>query len=110
MTATFQLTNAGDSLYQFNLVDEKGEILLFGGDHASVESAQQAIAEVRTGSLMGHLIAAAKVPSGDTFFVIKSAAGEILAKSALFNSQMAFDNALHQVKDHACIAEIADLT
>jgi hypothetical protein len=36
--------------------------------------------------------------------------GQILAKSVLFSSTMLFDNALHTVKDNACIAEINDMT
>ena len=70
----------------------------------------QAIKEVKTGSLMSNQIAASKVPEGDTFFVIKDSVGAIIVKSVLFNSIMMFDNALHNVKDSACIAEIVDLT
>ena len=44
------------------------------------------------------------------FFVIKDKDGGVLVKSNLYTSSMKFDNALHLVKDNACIAEIKDLT
>ncbi len=110
MAATFELKNTTEQQFHFTLVGSDGIDLLFGGEFPSREEAEQAIGDVRTGSLMGHLIAAGKVPAGDSFFVIKNAGGQIIAKSQLFSSQMEFDNTLHQVKDHACIAEITDLT
>ncbi|WKJ89242.1 DUF1508 domain-containing protein [Methylomonas montana] len=110
MPATFQLKTNDENQYSFNFLNSKGELILMSGDYGNKEDAMQAIKEVRTGSLMTNQIAASKVPEGDTFFVIKDAAGTIIVKSVLFNSNMVFDNALHIVKDNACVAEIVDLT
>lgn len=110
MPATFELKTNDEKQYFFNFLNSKGELILMSGDYGNKEETLQAIKEVRTGSLMSHQIAASKVPEGDTFFVIKDTAGTIIVKSVLYNSNMAFDNALHTVKDNACIAEIVDLT
>lgn len=110
MPATFQLKTNDENQYFFNFLSSKGELILMSGDYENKEEALQAIKEVRTGSLMSNQIAASKVPEGDTFFVIKDATGTIVVKSVLFNSNMVFDNALHTVKDNACVADIVDLT
>jgi uncharacterized protein YegP (UPF0339 family) len=110
MPATFELKTNDENQYLFNFLNTKGELILMSGDYDNKEEAVQAIKEVRTGSLMGNQIAASKVPEGDTFFVIKDSTGAIIVKSVLYNSAMMFDNALHTVKDNACVAEIVDLT
>lgn len=110
MPATFELKTNDENQYFFNFLNSKGELILMSGDYGDKEEAIQAIKEVRTGSLMSNQIAASKVPAGDTFFVIKDSTGAIIVKSVLYNSTMILDNALHTVKDNACVAEIVDLT
>lgn len=105
MPTVFQISQKDDS-YHFDLINENGDYLLIGGDFDTKENAESAIQEVRVGSLMSQQIAASKISNGDMFFVIKNSAGQIIAKSQLFNNQMKFDSTLHQVKDNACIAEI----
>lgn len=110
MAAIFELKKNMDDQFYFHFLDGNGELLLMSGEYPVKESAEEAIKEVRVGSLMSTQIAAGKVASGDTFFVIKDTVGDVLVKSILFESRMVFDNALHSVKDNACIAEITDLT
>ena len=110
MPSTFELKTNAENQYFFNFLNSNGELILMSGDYDDKAAAMQAIKEVRTGSLMTNQIAAGKVPEGDTFFVIKDSAGAIIVKSVLYNSTMMFDNALHIVKDNACVAEITDLT
>lgn len=108
MAATFQLIQQ-DGNYTFALVSEQGEKMLLGGEFDNREDTEKAIQDVRVGSLMSQQIAAGKVASGEMFFVIKDSSGQIIAKSLLFDNQMTFDAALHNVKDNACVAEIAEL-
>ncbi len=108
MTAIFQITK-DEELYSFNLLDDSGEKLLLGGEFDSRDGAEKAIKDVRVGTLMSQQIAAGKVASGEMFFVIKDSSGQIIAKSLLYANQMAFDAALHNVKDNACVAEISEL-
>jgi len=107
MAVKFQLTQQTDT-FSFNLVDEDGNTLLMGGEFNSRDDAKKTIDDVRVGSLVSQQIAASRIPSGETFFVIKNTAGQIIAKSLLFEDQMVFDNTLHHVKDGACIAEIIE--
>jgi uncharacterized protein YegP (UPF0339 family) len=110
MPATFQLFKSDDNQFYFHFLDHEGELILMSGDYEKKEEAEQAIKDVKVGSLTANQIAAGKVPDGDTFFVIKDTRGDILVKSVLYNSPMIFDNALHTVKDNACVAEVNDLT
>ncbi len=109
MTAIFEVKANDKQEYYFHLVDGS-DILLLSAEYPEKSEVEKAIADVRVGSLMGNQIAAGKTKAGETFFVIKDGSGQVIAKSILFSSQMLFDNALHSVKDNACVAEIADLT
>jgi len=110
MPGAFELKKSDDQLFYFHFVDDAGEMILMSGDYDAREEAEQAIKAVRVGSLTANQIAAGKVPAGETFFVIKDAGGDIIAKSVLFDDRMVFDNALHMVKDNACVAAVTDLT
>jgi uncharacterized protein YegP (UPF0339 family) len=110
MPAIFELKRNDDNQFYFHFLDSNGDLLLMSGEYAAREAAEQAIKDVRVGSLMGEQIASGKVPDGDSFFVIKNSAGDVVVKSILFDSQMVFDNAMHKVRDNACIAEISDKT
>ena len=109
MATSFELKSNDDGQFYFHF-KKGGELLLMSSDYPDKEQAEQAIKDVQVGSLMSEQIAASKVPDGDMFFVIKDTAGDILVKSVLFNTRMLFDNALHAVRDNACVAEISDLT
>ena len=80
--------------------------MLLGGQHDDVASVESTIKEVQVGSLMSTQISVGKTPDGDMFFVIRNSHGQIVAKSQLFQNQMVFNNALHAVKDAACVAEV----
>lgn len=110
MPTTFELKTNDDNQYYFHLLDDNGELLMMSGDYPDKEAAENAIKDVQVGSLMSDQIAAGQVADGNTFFVIKDQAGDVLVKSVLFDSRMLFDNALHAVKDNTCIAEVTDLT
>lgn len=107
MAATFKITPLENSFYQFHLLDKQGQMLLMSAEYEDCKQAEEAIKEVRVGSLMSQQIAKGKTPDGGLFFVIKNNSGDVIAKSMLFDNEMQFDNALHNVKDNACIAEIS---
>jgi uncharacterized protein YegP (UPF0339 family) len=110
MSIRFEVKQNDQGEFFFQLLSGDDQLLLMGAECQNREAVQTLIKDVQLGSLMGHQIGAGKVSSGETFFVIKDTHGQIIAKSALFSDQMAFDNALHAVKDNACIAETLDRT
>lgn len=110
MASNFVLKQNKNGEIYFNFLNKDGEVLLMSGNFEDKASAEEAIKQVRVGSLMSQQMAAGKTPEGEQFFVIKSADGQILVKSGLYTSQMVLDNALHCVKDNACVAEVMDMT
>ncbi len=110
MSASFEIKLNEKKQFYFQYLNNQHELMMMSREYEDKTSAEQAIKDVRVGSLMGEQLAAGKVSNGDSFFVVKNAAGDILAKSILFSSQMIFDNAFHAMRDNACIAEIRDLT
>lgn len=110
MSISFELkSNAGGSFF-FTGLDAKGERLLSSAQFASKEEAERAIQDVRVGSMMSQNISVGDDSEGGKYFAIKNMAGQILVKSILFDSDMVFNNALHSVRESACIAELNDLT
>ncbi len=107
MSALFKVTPVEEGYYQFHLLNGKGEMLLISPEFENRDFIEKAIQEVRVGSLMSQQIAKAKTAKGEMFFLIKDSSGTVIAKSDLFDDEMRFDNALHSVKENACIAEIA---
>jgi len=115
MALSFELKavkKSGDqerSSFYFDTLDSKGELLLSSAEFGSKEELERAVQDVRVGSMMSQNISVGE-SSGKKFFVIKNQAGHSLVKSILFESELIFNNALHSVREGACIAEIYDKT
>ena len=82
MAATFELKTTDDSAYQFDFFNGKGEKLMESAPFASKALAEQAIKDVRVGSMMSEMIAVGSGPNGEKYFVIKNQAGDVLVRSA----------------------------
>lgn len=106
MSAVFIVSPVDDGYFQFQYVNSQNEMLMTSAEFENKLVAEKAIQDVRVGSLMSQLIAKGQTPDGDMFFVIKNNGGDVIAKSILFDNEMLFDNALHNVKENACIAKI----
>lgn len=109
MAISFQL-KSNDENYFFNALDANGELLLSSAKFSTKEEAERALQDVRVGSMMSQNIAIGDDSEGGKYFAIKNQAGKILVKSILYNSELVFNNALHSVRESACIAELSDLT
>lgn len=110
MSSSFVLKQDLNNEFYFQFLDANNEIILLSARYSDKNSAETAIKDVQLNSLMSQQLAGGKTPGGEMFFVIKGSNGDILVKSALYTSQMKMDNALHCVKDNACVAEIKDMT
>lgn len=106
MGASFLIDSVDDGFFQFSYLNSKGERVLISQEFETRSMLEQAIQDVRVGSLMSQQIAKGQTPEGDYFFMIKDSGGQIVAKSVLFANEMSFDNALHNVRENACVAEL----
>lgn len=104
MTHEFQISTVADGYFQFTFVNGTGERVLSSPEFETRELVEEAVQAVRLGSLMSQQIAKGKTPEGSWFFLIKDSGGEVIAKSGLYSNEMSFDNALHNVRENACVA------
>ena len=107
-SSCFILNKSEDGDIYFNFLNSEGDIVLISGFYDEKSMAEEAIDDVKKNSLISQQLAAGRTKDGGQFFVIKGSNGDILVKSALYTSQMVMDNALHCVKDNACVAEVID--
>jgi len=106
MTAIFKVSPDDEGFFQFEFINGKGELILLSAAFQAKDMAEKAIQDVRVGSLMSQNIAKGKTPDGAYFFLIKDQSGDPVAKSVLFDNELIFNNALHSVREDACIADI----
>ncbi len=106
MSAVFEIMAKSDGEFQFQYLNGSGQKLMTSVSFSDKVEAEQSIKDVRVGSMMSEKIAVASTPEGEKFFVIKDQAGKIVVKSILFDNELNFNNALHSVRDNACIAEV----
>jgi len=110
MSANFVVKQDENQEYFFNFLNGEDEVILLSANYPDKESTEAAIKDVQLNSLMSQQLAAGKTPEGEMFFVIKGSDDNVLVKSTLYTDRMIMDNALHCVKDNACIAETIDMT
>lgn len=106
MAASFLIDSIEEGFFQFSYLNSKGERVLMSPQFETRSMVEKAIQDVRVGSLMSQQIAKGQTPEGEYFFLIKDNGGQVLAKSVLFDNEMSFDNALHNVRENACVAEL----
>ena len=107
MPAIFKVSPDEQGFFQFEFFDNQGARIFFSPAFQEKALADQAIQEVRVGSMMSQFISKGKTPEGCFFFLINNQSGDTVAKSVLFDNEMHFNNALHHVRDSACIAEVS---
>jgi len=110
MTAKFVIKQDLNNQYYFQFLDSNNDIVLLSSRYDSKSSVDAAIKDVQLNSLMSQQLAGGRTEDGEMFFVIKGSDGGVIVKSALYVSQMKMDNALHLVKDNACVAEVKDFS
>lgn len=106
MGCRFELFNTDAGEFQFDFYNGNNEKLMESAQFETQALAEQAIQDVRVGSMMSEMIAVGDGPENTKFFVIKNREGTVLVRSMLFENELIFNNSLHSVRDNACIAEI----
>ncbi|MBM95963.1 MAG: DUF1508 domain-containing protein [Oceanospirillaceae bacterium] len=106
MAAEFKVTSDEQGLFHFVYFNGRGERLMSGPTFSDRRLTDQAIQEVRVGSMMSQFISKGQTADGDLYFRISNQNGETVAQSVTFDNEMVFNNALHQVRDGACVATV----
>ncbi|MAD44953.1 MAG: DUF1508 domain-containing protein [Oceanospirillaceae bacterium] len=106
MPGTFRVVTENEGFFQFEYLNPKGELLMTSPAFEGKEMIDKAIQDTRVGSMMSQFIAKGQTADGGLFFMIKDSGGLPVARSILFSDEMLFNNALHTVRDDACIAAV----
>lgn len=107
MAAEFKVSPDKQGLFRFEYFNGQGEHLMTSPAYGDKERTDKAIQEMRVGSMMSQFISKGQTADGAFFFKISNQNGDIVAQSIAFENEMRFNNALHQVRDGACIAAIS---
>lgn len=110
MTAHFEIKNAGNGRFVFNLKAGNGEIILTSGIHATKDAATAAIAETKVSAANDALFERKVGKNDKPYFVLKSAAGDVLGRSEMYSSSKSLENGIASVTRNAPTATITDVT
>ena len=110
MPGTFELKDAADGQFMFNLKAANGEKILTSERYTTKASAEGGITAVKANApnddRYEKKVSSAKQP----YFVLKGANGEVIGTSEMYSSEVARDNGITSVKTNAPGAATVDLT
>ena len=108
MPGTFVLKKTSDDQFMFNLKAGNGEVILTSERYKAKGSAITGIDSVRTNSPMDERYDKRTATSGDPYFVLKAANGEIIGTSETYSSNAAMEKGISSVKENGASASVDD--
>ena len=110
MAAKFEIKQAKDGQFYFNLKAGNGQIILTSEMYRAKNSAENGIASVKKNSLDDGKFDILKSKKNQPYFVLKAGNHEVIGRSETYSSTSAMKNGIKSVKTNAPGARIADLT
>lgn len=110
MSAYFEIKNAANSQYMFNLKGGNHETVLTSETYVSKQGAQDGIASVKVNAPIDSRYHKFTNAAGRFCFNLKAANGEIIGKSEGYDSSSNRDRAIDWVKSNAPTASTKDST
>ena len=108
MAAKFDLKRGSNEQYMFNLKAANGEVILTSELYNEKPSAVHGIESVKTHAVEDVRFERKRAKSGQPFFVLKAANGEIIGKSEMYSSSWAMERGISSVKRNAPSARVDD--
>jgi uncharacterized protein YegP (UPF0339 family) len=108
MAAKFDLKRGGNEQYMFNLKAANGEVILTSQLYNEKTSAVHGIESVKVNSVEDGHFERKRARTGEPFFVLKAANGEIIGKSETYSSSWAMERGIRSVKRNAPTARVDD--
>lgn len=110
MSGKFEITKSKNDKFLFNLKAGNGEIILTSQLYEAKTSAQQGIDSVRTNAPMDERYERSTSTSGQPYFNLKAANGQVIGRSETYSSTSAMEGGIASVKKNAADATVVDLT
>jgi uncharacterized protein len=110
MKATFEIKQASDGRYVFNLKSANDQVILTSQTYAGKQSAEGGIASVRENAELDERYQEKTGSDGHPYFVLVAANNQVIGRSQMYSSREAMRKGISSVKENAKIAETVDHT
>ncbi len=110
MAGKFELKQAKDGQYHFNLLASNGQVILQSEMYATKTNALNGIESVKKNAPEDARFGRLSSNSGKPYFVLKAANHQIVGMSQLYESETARENGIESVKKNAPDAQVVDTT
>lgn len=110
MAGKFELKQAADGQFHFNLKASNGQVILSSELYKAKASAIKGIESVQTNAPHDHRYDRRTSKNDQPYFVLKAGNGEVIGNSEMYSSVQAMENGISSVKSNASNAPTEDLT
>lgn len=110
MASHYELKNAANGEFMFNLKAVNGEIILTSERYMSKESALNGIESVRKNAAEDAQFERKKAASSQPFFVLKAKNHEVVGRSEMYSSDGAMEKGIESVKKNGPVATTNDFS
>ena len=106
MAAKFEIKQASNGQYMFNLKSGNGQIILTSEMYSSKSGAENGVASVRTNAPLDERYERKTNSKGSPYFVLLAANNQVIGKSETYSSNAAMENGIAAVKSSAAEAKV----
>ena len=110
MTGKFEIKQASNGQYHFNLKAANGSIILSSEMYTAKKGAERGIESVKTNAPNEGRYERRTGKNGEPYFVLKAGNGEVIGASELYTSTASMEIGIESVKRNAPGASVEDLT
>lgn len=110
MAGKFELKQAKNGQFMFNLKAGNGQIILTSELYKAKPSAENGIESVRKNSTREGAFEVKENSKGEPYFILKATNGQEVGRSEYYSSKSAMENGIESVKKNASEAKVEDVT
>lgn len=110
MAGKFQLKQASNGEFHFNLLAGNGQIILQSETYKAKPSALNGIESIKKNALDQGRYERKTAANGKFHFVLKASNGQVIGQSQMYTSEASMNNGIESVKTNAPDASVEDLT
>jgi uncharacterized protein len=109
MAGKFELKQAKNGKYHFNLLAGNGQIIFSSQMYETKASATNGIASVQKNGVDDSRFERKEAKNGDPFFVLKAGNGQVIGQSEQYKSKASMENGIQSVMKNAPDAPIVEV-
>lgn len=109
MAAKFEIKQASNGQYMFNLKAANGQVILTSEMYGSKSGAENGIASVKTNAPLDERYERKTSSDGSHYFALRAANHQVIGASQMYASAAAMEAGVASVKENAPTATIAEV-